>query len=213
MRVPFGPRVPNEQETGLLTKLGFNLASIEHTGRYYFLNTPDNPRVRCEKHTPDFDKIRYDIYYNEVEVISIRQKTAIYDSYVFFDITASSVEEALAKSAEMAVVAKPELSEYQVRLTDHLQQLVGIIFEGGASRGHGSMIGCQFPYLRELRKENPIEHDALIASNSRYKELLEMFPNWTDPQYLQGRYERMDAGPLAAMSAISEDGTNPCKMM
>lgn len=219
MRVPFGPRVPNAQETELLTKLGFDLESMAQSGRYYFLNTPDNPRVRCEKITPDFDEVRYEIYYNDVSVINISQKTAIYDAYVYFNISASAVEEALAKNTEiteqeaLAKSTKPELTEYQTRLADRLAQLVGIIFEGGASRGYGSMIGAQFSYLIALRKENPIEHDALIASNPRYTKLLEMFPNWSDPNHLQARYERMDVGPFAAMSAGSEDGTNQCRIM
>lgn len=49
MRIPFGPRVPNDQESELLVKLGFNLDSLKQTGRYYFLITPDSPRVRCAK--------------------------------------------------------------------------------------------------------------------------------------------------------------------
>ena len=161
MRVPFGSRVPNEQEKELLVKLGFNLDSMEQTGRYYFLNTPDSPRVRCEKRTPDFDKVMYNIYYNDVSVISINQKTAIYDAYVYFNISASSVEEALAKNAEtteeeaIEKYAEPVLTNYQQRLASRLSQLVFIVFEGGASRGYGRDIGNQCQLLNELKKENP----------------------------------------------------------
>ncbi len=91
---------------------------------------------------------------------------------------------------------------------------MSIIFGGGASRGYGSWIGAQCEHLRKLRAENPNEHDALIESNERYKELLSMFPDWKDSKNLQARYERMDAGPFMAMSASSEDGSRPeCSMM
>lgn len=207
MRVPFGARLPNKQERELLVKLGFNLDSMEKTGRYYFLNMPDSPRVRCERQTPDFDKVMYNIYYNDISVISINQKTAMYDAYVYFNISAPSVEEALAKNAEIteeeaiAKSTKPVLTKYQKRLADRLSQLVNIIFEDGASRGYGSWIGAQCEHLRKLKTENPGEHDALIASNKQYQELLGMFPDWRDSHNLQARYERMDAGPFAAMSA------------
>lgn len=220
MRIPFGPNQPNETQTELLKSLGFNLEDMSMQGRYYFLNTPSSPRVRCERRTPDFDKVNYDIFYNDVRVISINQKTAAYDSYVYFNISSPAVVEALAKNAEIteeqavAMTAAPELTAYQKRLASRLSQLANIIFEGGASRGYGSMIGTQCQLLRELKAENPAEHDALIASNPRYQELLEMFPNWTDSKNLQATYMLRDAGLFKAMSASSEDGTPPeCSIM
>lgn len=216
MQIPFGPGEPNQQQTELLTKLGFDLRSMEKKGRYYFLSVPETPRIRCERHTPAFDKINYTLYYNDVSVITINQKTAIYDAYIYFNISTSSVDEALAKNAEISEKelgekksAAPKLTEYQKRLVNRLRQLEFIIFEDGADRGYGSSIAQQFPYLQDLKRENPEEHDQLILNNERYKQLFEMFPAWTDPNHLQAHYEARDVGPFVALSAASEDGTRP----
>ena len=40
-----------------------------------------------------------------------------------------------------------------------------IIFESGAREGYGRWIDRHLAELRTLQRENPVEHDALIASN------------------------------------------------
>ncbi|PJD93287.1 MAG: hypothetical protein CK426_02795 [Legionella sp.] len=98
MRLPFGPQEPGKEERELLLKLGFRFENMEKLGRYYFISTPDLPHLRCDKQLPDFDKIIYHVYYNDVRVILISQKTAICDSYIHFNIFPAAVEEALAKN-------------------------------------------------------------------------------------------------------------------
>lgn len=89
-----------------------------------------------------------------------------------------------------------------------------IIFQGGADRGYGKFISAQFPYLRELKAENPEEYKQLIESNEQYQQLEEMFPSWTDPNNLQRQYERRDVGLFAAVSSGSRDGSAPeCNIM
>lgn len=193
---------------GLLARFGIEI-DAEKTDKYYFFTLPDSPKFTYSEDRPDFDKINTTIKYNGVDLISIRQKTAVWDSWVIFSFDESKVDEALAKNATEAEVSKADdsvITEYHGRLKGRLRQLEAIIFEGGASRGYGSFIRAQFPYLLELRRENVEEHDKLIQSNKRYTELYEMFPNWTDPRNLQARYMRMDVSPFMAMASARRDG-------
>lgn len=212
MKIPFGPRVPDEQETIWLKKLGFNLDDLTLSGRYYFLNIPETSRIQVTKETPAFDRNIYSIKYNNVEVITINQKTAIYDSWVYFNLNSSAIEKAIKLNEKIDtnqagdMYKSPELTEYQQRLTERLSQLEFIVFNGGASRGYGKMIGAQFPYLRELQEENPQEHDAFLQTKKNYKELIEMFPRWSDPKGLQSKFEASDAGVFAVLGATSDNG-------
>lgn len=141
---------------------------------------------------------------NDIKVISVYQKTAIHAPDLQFEISPSAVDKALAKNDEPLVKKESEsknLTKYQKRLIDRLRQLKSIIFGDGASRGYSNMIAEQIRHLRELRKENPDEHDDLIKSNEHYRKLLKMFPDWTDRFYLQPQYEAKDAGLLATMAA------------
>lgn len=74
---------------------------MEKIGRYYFLNIPDSPRIRFENNTTYLGLMKYKIYYNNVEVISITHRDMGYGDYVNFEISASSVEKALAKNDEI----------------------------------------------------------------------------------------------------------------
>jgi len=215
MKIPFGTRRPNEDESILLQQIGCTVDDKTH-GKYYYISLPeDSSRFEVNKNTPDFDKVHYTVLYNGTEVISVNQKTAMYDSYVYCNISKSSIDLALTKNEEFdqAQKNKPVMSDYQNELIDRLRQLENIIFEGGASRGYGRYIGLQFPYLIEFKKQNPEEHDAVIAGNPRYKKLFEMFPNWTDPNHLQATYEQRDVGPFMALSAASENGQAECRIM
>jgi len=214
MKIPFGARLPNAEESTLLQQVGISIDDTK-TGRYYYLTLPQSVRIEVEKHTPDFDKVNYIIRFNGVEIISINQKTAMYDAYVYCNIHTSAVELALTKNEEFTQeqTSKPKLSDYQVRLVGRLHQLEGVIFEGGASKGYARCIPAQLHELIELKKENPQEHDAVIASNLRYRQLVKMFPNWIDSKNLQAQYEHTDVGPFAALSAASEDGDGPCCIM
>lgn len=210
MKIPFGSRVPNNEEAELLKKIGFDLDKMKQQGRYYFLSVPKDKRVQCKEKNPAFDRRELTVTLNGEEVISINQKTAIYDAYVYFHLNEKNIKAALLKTDYIPPEPPepPKLTEYQEKLAERLLQLEGIIFGNMAQRGYGSYIGLQFPYLTKLRNENPEEHDKFIASNDHYKKLYEMFPNWTDPNNLQRRYEAMDAGPFMAMSAASYDGTS-----
>jgi len=189
----------------------------------------------CKVSNPAFDRSFTTVSYNGVEVISINQKTAIYDSYVYFHINESAVDDALSKSLtaaeekaenektgnsssteEKAEDKKPSLTEFQKKLAHRLLQLEFIVFEDGAQRGYGKMIGTQFPYLQALRKENQNEHDELIDSSERYKKLLSMFPDWTDKNNLQPKYEAKDVGVLAALAGTlgqHGEGVEQCSIM
>lgn len=213
MKIPFGSRAPDEKESKQLKKLGFDLDKVTYQGRYYFLETPDDPRIQVNEKHPAFDRREITVSFNEVEVISINQKTAMYDAWVHCHLNAKNIEEALLKK-DVIPEKKPELTEYQEKLANRLLQLEDIIFGDGAQRGYGSFIGAQFPYLIKLREENPEEHDKFIASKESYKKLYQMFPNWTDRNNLQRKYEAMDVGVFAAMSASSYDGEPPqCRLM
>ena len=220
MKIPFGPRVPNENETIQLKKLGFNLDNLTLSGRYYFLNIPETPRIQVAKEAPAFDRNEYSIKYNNVEVITINQKTAIYDSWVYFNLNSSAIEQAIELNEEIApeqakeMYKEPELTEYQQRLEERLSQLEFIIFRDGASRGYGKMIGAQFPYLKDLRAENPQEHDAFLQTKDNYKKLVEMFPSWNDHKGLQAKFEAADVGVFATLGATSDNGEPPeCTIM
>jgi len=184
-----------------------------HEGRYYFLDVPKDPRIKINEKHPAFDRREIYISFNGVEVININQKTAMLDAWVMFHLNEDNVKEALSKTDVIPEKA-PKLTEFQSRLASRLGQLEFVIFEDGAQRGYGKTIGQQFPYLIELRNENPEEHDKLIASNEQYKKLYEMFPEWKEVNNLQRKYEKMDVGVFAVLSAASEDGTRPdCKIM
>jgi len=220
MKIPFGTRIPNEKETLELKELGFNLDNLTLSGRYYFLNIPETSRFQVTKETPAFDRNEYSVKYNNVEVITINQKTAIYDSWVYFHLNSSAITQAIELNEEITpeqahnMNKEPELTEYQQRLSERLSQLEFIIFGGGASRGYGKMIGVQFPYLKDLRAENPQEHDAFLQTKDNYKELAEMFPSWNDHKGLQAKYESADVGVFAALGASSENGEPPeCSIM
>lgn len=204
MKIPFGPREPNKKETKLLTKLGFDTNKMEKKGRYYYIEVPSDSNIKCKANDSAFDRTETTITYKGVEVISINQKTAIYDSYCYFNISEQAVEEALAKQEveEKSENEAVKLTKFQKKLADRLSQVEFIVFGEGAQLGYGKMLGAQFPYLQALKKENPAEHDQLINSNEKYKKLLEMFPNWTDAFNLQGRYQDQDVGPFLAFGRI-----------
>lgn len=211
MRIPFGEIAPDFEETAILAKLGFNVSNIQQQGKYYFLELPENPRITVDKKNPDFDRSYTRISLNGIEVISINQKTASYDSWVMFNINKDRLEEALAKNAEVVIPnSASALTEFQVRLKDRLRQLESIIFEDGAQRGYGKLIGAQLTELKQLQQENPQEHDELISSNAQYQKLVEMFPSWTDSKNLQPKYEAQDVGAFSTLLAASEDGSKCC---
>lgn len=215
MKIVFGSRKPNEKESALLLKLGFDLNKLENKGRYYYLEVPSE-KLKVKTNNPAFDLSITTISYNGVEVISINQKTAIYDSYVYFNINEKAILEALSKP-EMEEEKQVKLSSFQQKLADRIRQIEFIVFEDGADRGYGKMLSAQLPYLQALRKENPEEHDQLISSNERYKKLFEMFPDWTDKNNLQPKYEARDVGIFAIMAhhsaQNSEDGKPECSIM
>ncbi len=213
MRIPFGSRAPNKQEVELLSKLGFNLDEMSKEGRYYFIDVPNDPRIKINETHPQFDRREIYISFNGVEVIKINQKTAMYDAWVMFNLNEENIKEALSRP-DLIPAKAPELTPFQSRLAMRLGQLKFVIFGDGAQRGYGKTIGDQFPYLIEMRKENPEEHDKFIASNEQYKKLYEMFPDWKDVNHLQKKYEDMDVGVFAVLSAANEDGTRPdCRIM
>jgi hypothetical protein len=219
MQIPFGPRKPNEKETELLTKIGFDLNKLEQRGRYYYLEVPVNSKIKCNVKNPAFDRQYTTVSYNGVEVISINQKTAIYDSYCYFNVSENAVEEALAKP-EVVEDEKAEntvkLTAFQQKVTDRLTQLVSIIFEDGAQRGYAKWIGIQLEHLRTLKQENTTEHDQLINSNAQYKKLLDMFPDWIDINNLQRKYEAQDVGAVMALAGTlgkDGEGLEKCSIM
>lgn len=92
-------------------------------------------------------------------------------------------------------VSEFKLTEYQKNLEKTLHGLEWMIFKRGASRGDTKQIPRCLHSLQELQKVNLEEYDQLINSNSRYKTLTKMFPNWTDPLNIR------------VYSASEEDGT------
>lgn len=200
MRIPFGKKAPSEEQVALLKKIGFTEEHIIDGGQYFYLAIPDDPDLRCEQHNPAFDRRTFDLSFRGKEVVSVSQKTAIYDQYVYCDIDSDAIEEAI-QLPKLEPSQEKQLSAYQHRLAERLSQLEFIIFEDGADRGYGKMISAQFPYLKELQAENPQEYRELMDSNPRYLKLEEMFPDWIDRHNLQSQYEARDAGPFAAMAA------------
>lgn len=99
---------------------------------------------------------------------------------------------------------KPALTDFQKRLANRLMNVEFIIFGSGAESGHARAIADQLKCLRDLRKENPSEHDSLIASEDTYKKLYAMFPNWTDTKGMQKRLKSMDAGFGITFSAARQ---------
>ncbi len=99
---------------------------------------------------------------------------------------------------------KPKLTDFQKRLANRLMNVEFIIFGSGAESGHARAIADQLKNLRDLRNENPAEHDSLIASKDTYKKLYAMFPNWTDTKGAQKRYESMDDGFGITFSAAKQ---------
>jgi|GEM_PF-3286400 hypothetical protein len=195
MQIPFGPLKPSSQEMELLTKLGFDMGAIEKKGKCYYLCIPETLRIHCEKRTLIFDKHQYTLYYNgvNVAVIAVDMKMGVdTDPFMFFSISKPSVEKALARNVETseeaieAKSAEKSFSDYQARLEERLNDLEIIIFEDGAVK----MIGGLLLNLRDLKIENPEEHEQLIRSNERYQELLKMFPDWADPNSLEALFEK-----------------------
>ena len=221
MKIPFGENRPSEEQQMALSKLGITV-DTEKTGRYYFLTAATSARLKYIERRSDFDKINGSIEYNGVEVASVMQKTAVWDPWVMFSINVSKVDEVIAKDAERTKppeeekAEEPAVAAYHAKLESRLLQLTNIIFEGGAARGYATSISVQFPYLQELRKEDPVEHDKVIKSSDRYTELFKMFPDWTDPSNLQAKYEAMDVGPFMAMAAAGSrtgEGSGECCIM
>lgn len=200
MQIPFGSRKPDDRESALLMLIGFDLEKLEFKGRYYFLTLPTDPKIKCTVKDPTFDRSETTVTYNGVTVISINQKTAMYDQFCYFTIRAKAVEEALnAKpvaenkadeglkpdAGDKKAEASVELTEFQERLAGRLSQVELIVSGAGAESEYGlSMLEAQLENLRELKKENSIEHDQLINSKEKYKKLLAMFPNWANEKSL-----------------------------
>ncbi len=202
MQIPFGSRQPNEQEKELLLKLGFNLNEIEQTGRYYFLNIPKNPRIRCEKLPKDQQSQSYSIYYNDTRVITINQKTTFQDATVSFNFgTSSVIEAALEKNKEISDEEAKKISEYQANLVKYIIDLEMVVFNGGAQRGWADKIRPILSKLNYLNGENPTAHDVLIESNQRYKKVLDLFPGWIDVNNLEPQYKSMDINPWGALAS------------
>src|SRR5436190_4536319 len=213
MKIPFGSRAPNEKELAQLEQLGFDLTKITNQGRYYFLELPNDPRIQVKEMHPAFDRREIQVKFNGLEVISINQKTAMYDSWVFCDLDEKNIEQALL-CKELIPEKEHELTEYQKGLNGSLRLLETIIFEDGAQRGYGKMIGYHLQQLVKLREENPDEHSKFIANNGNFIKLYEMFPNWTDINNLQKKYEAMDVGPFTVASVNNYDGTSQqCRLM
>ncbi len=212
MKIPFGENAPNFEETCLLAKLGFSISNINQRGKYYWLEMPENPRMDYKKRTPAFDRSHSIISLNGIEIITISQKTASYDSYVYFNFDLPAIDNALAKNAEKHEPIKKVLTEYQTSLRTPLLALESIIFESGAQRGYGKYIGHELERLRNLKQLNPGEHDAFVYSESNYKKLLEMFPDWLDSNNLQPTYEAQDVGPYLCMAAAADDGEPSCRI-
>ncbi len=231
MKIPFGSRKPTEKESSQLTRLGFDLDKMEKGVKYYYLEIPSNPKMQCKIDNLRFNCTVTAVSYNGVEVISIKQQTAIYDSYVYFNINEKEIDKALTKSlsgAKGKIVIKKtdkspsleekkedkntQLTKFQKNLADRLSVIEFIVFDGGAETGHGSVLGEQLPCLQALRKENPEEDDKLMNSSDRYKELITMFPEWTDKYNLQPAYEAKNAAKLGTLEQ-DNDGHEQCKMM
>ena len=103
----------------------------------------------------------------------------------------------------------------QKKLDQELSQLANIVFEDGAQRGYGKHISSYLKKLVDLKKENTTEHDQLISTNEQYKNLLTMFPDWTDAKNLQRKYEAADVGPFMAVAGtLGQDGEKEqCRIM
>jgi hypothetical protein len=214
MKIPFGSRAPNEKELAQLEQLGFDQEKMTHKGRYYFLEIPNDPRIQVKEMHPAFDRREIHGKFNELEVISINQKTAMYDSWVFFYLDEKNIEQALLHK-EFIPEKKQELTEYQKKLNTCLRSLETIIFEDGVQRGYGKMIGHHLQQLIELREENLEEHNKFIASKENYTKLYKIFPNWEDKTGLQKEYEAMKVNPFIVASTNDYDGTSQqqCRLM
>ncbi|EDP47044.1 hypothetical protein [Rickettsiella grylli] len=213
MEIPFGSRAPNKKEFAQLKQLGFDPDKITFRGRYYFLEIPSDPRIQVNELFPAFDRREIHVQLNGFEVISINQKTAIYDSWVFCNLNKKNIEQALL-CKEFIPEKKQELTEYQKRLNGCLRSLEIIIFEDGAQRGYANTIGDHLQQLIKLSEENPNEHNKLIAHNKNYTQLYEMFPHWVDQYELQKKYSAMEVNPLTVASTGHYDGTlQQCRPM
>lgn len=119
VQIPFESDLPKGQDAESLKKLGFDLSEITKKGAYYFLTLPDTPRIRCEKRSPDFTKVNYTIYYNDIEVIHIYQKTGLYKPCVSIVIYHEAIVRALAKnSSTTAANQEPGVPKGWRRYTD-----------------------------------------------------------------------------------------------
>jgi hypothetical protein len=91
------------------------------------------------------------------------------------------------------------MDEYEKRLRDRIRQLEFASSSQGASAGYGKCIPDQLSLLRELRKENPVKHDAVIEGDSAYRALYKAFPAWFDNDNLTSKYKAMDNGPVLSL--------------
>jgi hypothetical protein len=183
MYLPIGQRKLSEKQIELLLKLGFDPSKMQQRGDGYYLEVPENSKIDL---TRDRDPERNDfetivIKYNGIEVIGVLLKTAPYDSKTLsFTISEEAVEKALAMTGAAIAeknLAEGKLTEYQQKLAGRLADLAACVRTGGPNTSGAER---QLRYLRDLKNENPTEHDQLINSNEDYKNLLKLFPNWVN---------------------------------
>lgn len=112
-KIPFGDNLPNDQQKVLLKKLGFNTESLTRSNLgHYELAVPDTPRVSIKIDQEDFDRFMYHVMYNQEEVISIHQKTAVYGPFVQFMMEPeATIDRALEKSNQISEAQMRQYNE------------------------------------------------------------------------------------------------------
>lgn len=159
--IPYGPKEPTGHDAEQLRNLGVDLNNLRSQGRYYYITLPDTGRIHIEENRPVFDKVEHRVFYNDIEVINVNQKTAMWDPYIFFKIFADNVQKALEKNAEISEqelgenYKNKELTHFQEKVKGKLDDLKMIVFEGGAARGYATLIGENFKQFAHHANRKP----------------------------------------------------------
>lgn len=98
MKIPYGKNLPTKQKKELLSKLGFNVNRMPKIGQIYYLEVPNFTEIRCEEQIQSFFQSRHRIFCNNLQVIFIHTRRVFNDTYVYFNISASAITEALSNN-------------------------------------------------------------------------------------------------------------------